>query len=242
MLFKKNILLLIAVYLLLTAILIISFAPLYMPVYVLTNGEKTVIFYSMIHVAEKKFYKQIEEELIQYKSKGYTYVYEGVEVFTKGQQTALEEAFHASINDRIDYSNRAGLISQPELNHLKDSDDIHADISANELLRVYDPEITKILNNPTMIPSLFSKLHESLSRSALRQNIRIYRYIFPLPKNVRSILIDYRDKKLYESIKTSKKMFFVIHYGEDHFNGFYNLLKTHDPRWKITNKKYLRAF
>lgn len=46
--------------------------------YTLTNGDKTVVFQGMTHIGLPSFYKQVGEELTDYRSKGYAIFLEGI--------------------------------------------------------------------------------------------------------------------------------------------------------------------
>lgn len=46
--------------------------------YTLTNGDKTVVFQGMTHIGLPSFYKQVGEELVDYRSKGYSIFLEGI--------------------------------------------------------------------------------------------------------------------------------------------------------------------
>lgn len=46
--------------------------------YTLTNGDKTVVFQGMTHIGLPSFYKQVGEELTDYRSKGYDIFLEGI--------------------------------------------------------------------------------------------------------------------------------------------------------------------
>lgn len=46
--------------------------------YTLTNGDKTVVFQSMTHIGLPSFYKAVGEELVDYRSKGYSIFLEGL--------------------------------------------------------------------------------------------------------------------------------------------------------------------
>lgn len=50
-----------------------------MPVYTLSNGEKTVQFQTMSHIARKKFYNDIQIDILKAKNKGAVLFYEGVQ-------------------------------------------------------------------------------------------------------------------------------------------------------------------
>ena len=49
-----------------------------MNTYTLTNGQKTVVFQSMSHIGLRSFYKEIGEEMNDYRNKGYRILLEGI--------------------------------------------------------------------------------------------------------------------------------------------------------------------
>lgn len=46
--------------------------------YTLTNGQKTVVFQSMSHIGLRSFYKEVGEEMTDYRNKGYRILLEGI--------------------------------------------------------------------------------------------------------------------------------------------------------------------
>ena len=50
-----------------TYISIFVSTPLKMKEYTLTNGEQTIVFQEMVHIGETDFYKQVEENLENYR-------------------------------------------------------------------------------------------------------------------------------------------------------------------------------
>lgn len=56
-----------------------SIAPATMPSYTISNGEKTIIFQTMIHIATPEFYQTVQQNIFDAKAQGYVYFYEGVQ-------------------------------------------------------------------------------------------------------------------------------------------------------------------
>lgn len=53
-------------------------APATLPRITITNGDKTVIFQSMMHIASPEFYTDIEADMRQLANEDYIFLYEGV--------------------------------------------------------------------------------------------------------------------------------------------------------------------
>src|ERR1039458_3292501 len=54
------------------------FMPLKMTRYTLTDGQHTIVFQTMIHIAHKEFYNNVEQDAKMYTDNGYVFLYEGI--------------------------------------------------------------------------------------------------------------------------------------------------------------------
>lgn len=50
----------------------------FMNTYTLTNGDKTIVYQSMSHIGLKSFYKSVQNDIADYRDKGYDIFFEGV--------------------------------------------------------------------------------------------------------------------------------------------------------------------
>lgn len=236
-------------WLILALLAAVSFVPISMKQYVLSNGQKTIVFQSMIHIASADFYHKIDGEIRAYKNSGYRLVYEGIYSDTPQQRQILSTRTGVSNSDRDGIAFDLGLVRQPEYFHLISENDINADLSAEQLLYLIPPAAntsvdTEHLDDNTNSESR-EKPNETLGKVSLRQNLRIYKNIFPedlLSVKLKTIIIDLRNNVLVNTIINGGHDKYFVAYGADHFPGFYKTLTDYDPNWRIIRKRYFEAF
>ena len=54
------------------------FEPVTVNRYIITNGNKTIIFQEMRHVGRTEFYKEVHYDILEHKEKEFLYLYEGI--------------------------------------------------------------------------------------------------------------------------------------------------------------------
>lgn len=124
-----------------------------MNTYTLTNGQKTVVFQSMGHIGLRAFYKEVGEEIIDYRQKGYRFFFEGIgstgyKPLRKGD-VGYEEAVtqynsyydvNKKILEKMDsesiYKNSKYTYQRIELSHYLAYDDEYADLSYSALFEL----------------------------------------------------------------------------------------------------------
>jgi len=65
--------------------------PAKFPLYEISNGEKTVLFQTMSHIASPEFCKEVQKEIYTAKNNGYVLFYEGVKPGKPENQIAFEK-------------------------------------------------------------------------------------------------------------------------------------------------------
>ncbi|MBS9775455.1 TraB/GumN family protein [Candidatus Gracilibacteria bacterium] len=227
--------------------------------YTISNGEKTVIFQSMMHIGREGFYKEIQQELTQAKKNGYVYFYEGVRPGKKENHKKFNEAlglqFDANLYKNI--SKMYGMTYQtPQMFlGLVNNLDFNIDTNIDEIMNEYEKitkgktiekqesfdankEIETVLN--TLTPrelEVFQYINKALlntlfSNEEIFKNLQIQgnKYLF-------DVILDKRNEHLVqEIIKSEHKKIFVT-YGALHFDGVLKMLQKNDKNWKIINTK-----
>lgn len=121
-----------------------------MNTYTLTNGQKTVVFQSMSHIGLRSFYKEVGEEITDYRNKGYRIFFEGIgatgyKPLRKGdlgyEAAVTKYNSYYDINKKIlekmdsesIYKNSKYTYQGIELSHYLSYDDEYADLSYSAL-------------------------------------------------------------------------------------------------------------
>lgn len=60
-------------------------------------------------------------------------------------------------------------------------------------------------------------------------------------QQLNKLILDFRNQKLYEAIVKEPRSKIYMTYGYDHFQGTFQLLKKHDPRWQVVSVKWMRT-
>ncbi|MCH7330629.1 hypothetical protein [Acinetobacter modestus] len=139
-----------------------------------------------------------------------------------------------------------------------------ADVDTRELKQEYerlmksDPDFAKAMNDreqpeqsqSEVVESLIEKLRNG-SESQKQMAGVLCRGIMTLvvgknhsaksDQQMDKLILNFRNKKIYESIINERRNKIYITYGFDHFQGTYKLLKQHDPSWKILTVKWMRT-
>lgn len=121
-------------------------APIMMPRITISNGEKTVIWQGMVHLAKKKFYDRLWGEIIFFRNNNYSIFYEGVGFKERLKENDLKYGYSKA--------NILNVVKQPEcLGNLSSLDTV-ADFSIDEfktalydnlIKRGYSPEYSTFL-------------------------------------------------------------------------------------------------
>jgi hypothetical protein len=89
------VLLLLLILMMAAALSVETVSPLEMPRYTITNGDKTVVFQTMTHIANANFYREVQGAILQSKEDGYTYFYESVSIDPKNIANIPESELRA---------------------------------------------------------------------------------------------------------------------------------------------------
>lgn len=233
-----------------------------MPQYHMTNGEKEIIFQSMIHIGSKDFYEQIQQEVEKAKKSGYVLFFEGVRPWTEENMDDFDQALGIQFTEDL-YDNFSQLynLTFQENNMflwLVNHKDYNVDLSIDEIMNFYRLEkrnTTEKKENPpvdvnTEILSHLSSLNDKqkyilvyVNRAILnfitkQENLREWILSATWQEDIFSIILNERDANLAKTVHESSEEKIIILYGMMHFEGFFEILKNFDSNWEITEKKY----
>jgi len=221
--------------------------------YTLSNGEKTIIFQEMSHVAETEFYKEIGSRLEKYRKEGFKFAYEQVLVNTEEEAREISELTNmdTKIYDKLgqileldNQSNHMGIVKEGDLN---------ADISGEDLVMALKKvkgkednslEGAQIINTLwTEDPSELRKyILKVLFRAAVIVSVSHADSVIDNGNYMQTVLLHSRNKVLHDKVKAFNANKLVIHYGAFHYKGFFELLKLEDPSWKVIKVEELVVF
>jgi len=230
------------------------FNPVTVNKYVLTDGNKTVVFQEMRHIGFGAFYKKVNEDVDHYRSQNYILGYEGI--FDIGNKEMY-------LGEKINYDNK--YIEQPISIGGFQKTDVNLDLNWFEIMDKIEKKLSvqnkehsekDSYKKETIadIPLLKNQLEmasdglDPLTYTA--ENIYRIRYFENLNNKYGidvasivhgshaiedSVIMDERNKIVADFIKESPNKNILIHYGAEHFKGILSLLKNSDSKWKIVS-------
>lgn len=242
-----------------------EFSPAKMPIYTLTNWEKTVVFQTMSHIWTPNFYESVKQNIINLKNNWYVLYFEWVRPGNEENHKAFNKALWVKLDEKtyLNMSKLYWLVNQDNeifLGLVNDLD-YNVDISIDEIMEKYENLKQKkslqnrIYNEPIDINDLIIKELSKLNQKELK----LFRYInksfvnmIIKSEKIQKIIQDnFANKELFEIILNKRneivaeKIIFsndkkiITIYWMLHFNGIFEILKQHDIRWRITQIDYL---
>ena len=93
-----------------------TFAPATLPRITITNGEKTVVFQSMMHIGSSSFYEDIKNDMERLKGEDFIFFYEGVQAGSAENTEQLNTLIGTNVSTEMyDVTAKVGdLITQDE--------------------------------------------------------------------------------------------------------------------------------
>lgn len=253
---------------------ITQFNPVLIPQITMTNGQKTIIFQGMQHVATEGFYKSVVYDLENSLSQDYVFLYEGVKpstpeidkwfetLITGGESLVDSYELMGSICG-LKFQNNYFMRLQKDM-LTNPTVYVIADVDTRELKQEYerlvetDTEFARTISErqkpqqdqSTVVEELIERLRNGSTSQKQMAGI-LCRGIMTLVLTKKSsseadqqldkLILNFRNKKLYESITTQSENKIYVMYGFEHFKGTYQLLKAEDPRWQIMSVKWMRT-
>jgi len=231
------------------------FAPIQMSRYTLSDGKNTVVFQSMIHIGEARFYKDIEIDAKKYTDDRYTFLYEGV------RPGKIDTSNKADVPTYNIMGYALGLSSQNDGDYFKfveDAGGINADVDSDWVLDQFakhhivikndgkQPTKEDIINEVRFIKAhrtLISAIGVPMTRISTRFG-NFMEYIHEATNshsNMMEVILVERNKVLYNNMEKSGSKIY-INYGALHFANLYDLMKKNNSNWHIVETKNFMAF
>jgi hypothetical protein len=227
-------------------------APATLPKITLSNGEKTVIFQSMMHIGSPWFYEDIRQDMERLKGQDYVFFYEGVRAGTPESIEKLSELMGMNVSEKMYriFAEMGGLITQNGDVFLGILPSTNVDLSTDEIITlageqnivasggVANENIIDVFEKSFPSMNAFQKnIIRIMSRGMM--NILLRTYTNPaLTQELQSsipvfdIILHQRNDLVVESIIASPIPNIYIHYGALHYEGIFAKLKEKDPRWQ----------
>ncbi len=235
--------------------------------YVLSNGDKKIIFQWLHHIWTREYYSEIRSHLDQKRWEGYaTVLLERLGTWTIENEKIFARATgYDDERDEIWQSLREsnGLIKQGYRFLLRDFSGYqyeYVDMSIDEIIQKAQTRYPDILQEYGSTQSW--KWEESTFWGYISRNITplgqryfssfvIFAFFFtpkvdistPKEENITADLeLNYRDEHLAEKLLDSPEKKILVLYGEWHIPGIYRNLRNVDPRWQLLETKEFRVF
>ncbi|MBW7954585.1 hypothetical protein H3C61_02105 [Candidatus Gracilibacteria bacterium] len=240
-------------------------SPATIPVYKITNGDKTVIFHGMSHIGTKDFYNKVKENIKKYKKLGYTLYFEGVRPGNEQNHKDFDNALGVKFDEKTydSFSKLYGLVNQDNsiFLNLVNNKDINVDVSMDDIMEKYNNiKQTSGLQNRQYNQPI--DINDVVVRELSKLNpkeLELFRYVnksfinFILKseeiqstiqnnfsnKELFEVILDERNKVIADKIIHSEDKNIIATYGLLHFKGIFELLKQNDVKWRIEKIDYL---
>lgn len=262
----------VTIFLSIILVLIWSFAyyyneinPASVPQYMISNGEKKVVFQWMSHIASQDFYDSVKKELTLKKEEGYVYYYEQVLPGTPENMEKFNKEIGIKVNKDL-YKNLSKLywvVPQDNSMYINiwKTKDYNIDMSIDEIMKIYNKknknneekwgiqEEKKILNIDKELINKLDSLHarelkllqyinKAFINAILWSEKMQYLMVSSLKnRSLGEVILGGRNKLLANKIISSADNKIFITYGALHFEGVLDILKKSDMNWKITQVK-----
>lgn len=126
-----------------------NISPAQMPLYTLSNGEKTLKFQTMSHIARQKFYNTVQLQISKAKRQGFVLFYEWVRPWSKESQLVFDTALGVEISPEFyeTFAKVYGVSHQKNEDFLNivNSQDFNIDLDIDTIVELYlervDPEV-----------------------------------------------------------------------------------------------------
>lgn len=241
--------------------------PAAMPEFTITNWVKVVKFQAMSHIWTKDFYNQIVENIKEHKNQWWVYFYEWVKPGTKENIETFNQAIWIEFDENL-YKNFSKLywVQNQDNNDflwLVNNLDFNIDLSMDEIVELYKDKINTKTNTWNIIKhkipvdankiilETLSWLNERQQKILVYINQAILNFIISSEwtqnfltnnftnKDLFDIILWKRNETLASTIIESKYDNIYITYWLLHFKWVLELLKEHDPKWRIIYTKNL---
>lgn len=241
--------------------------PLTIEQYTISNGEKTVVFQNMIHIASQNFYDTVAQQITKYKQDWYVYFFEWVQLWTQENNQAFDKALWVEFDEDL-YTNMSklyGLVPQNNAQFLwlVNDKDFNVDTNMDTIIWEYEEiktqkNIEKEYKQPVDISGETLNTLANLQWRELQILVFINQALLSaMTKNdelINTVQNNFWNQELYEVILNGRNKIVAKEIIESeydkifatywalHFEWILDILKQNDENWEIVETKYFYPF
>ncbi len=240
--------------------------PAKMPIYTISNSQKTVIFQNMSHIWSQNFYDSVIENIRKYKKEKFVLFYEGVRPWKEESMKDFDNALWVQFDEDL-YENFSKLYwvvyqNNEDLLWLVNNLDFNIDLGIDEIMEIYKEKSHKNNNNVSIQSKeaidLSQEIVSALSELSPRE-LSVLRYVnksiinFMIKNDgfrdtlienmwntsLFDVILDDRNKNLAKEIEDSEYNKIIVTYWLMHFDWVFSILKNNDNNWRIIKTDYI---
>lgn len=210
------------------------------PRYTLTNGTKTVVFQTMIHVGPAAFYDRIRDDITDHKRQGYVLFYEKV-AFSERMRRTYRGLMAMTGAGREVMANLLNLQVQPNDSFLGlvNADDHRVDIDGEDHEAGF-AALEADLNKADLEAGL-AELKDASPATRRLVTALIWAILggillldrWGLLRHRDPLILDRRNRLVVDALLATPHDRVYVIYGMAHFRGIWADLKARDPSWRI---------
>lgn len=246
------------------------YEPALLPEFTISNWDKTVVFQWMAHIWSDQFYKNIAQNVSNYKKQWYVLFYEWVRPWNKENSEKLNKLMWVEFNKKT-YVNLSKIYwlraqNNQEFLNLVNDKDYNVDVSMDEIITDYEKKYWPVKDKKTLLnskntnPIKVDSAVEEIINNITPRELEILKAInrammnmivksewlqeailqWTQQKDFFDIILNWRNKIIVNSINKSKDKKIVILYWLMHFNWVWSTLQKEDPNWSLKNIRYFK--
>jgi len=242
---------------------ILNVNPYTLKTYTLSNGDKEVVFQSMMHLAKEDFYKEVKTEIKEYKNDNYTILIEWVTLKDKKNLEKFQNLmwFNFGSNTYKQLANWMWLKEQDTMDLIgwkENLDNVkvkNADVSIDDLVSVYEKTTGKQLETyeqkqPVKVDmkpllDLTDKALTLFWKEALKtvrvawlnlsrfDTLQSFISSKVMKDGAMETILEFRNDNIVKVIGSETNKKLYLNYGALHFKGVFERLQKEDSSWKI---------
>lgn len=239
--------------------------PAKFPLYTLSNGERTLQFQTVSHIASPSFYLTIRNAIIAAKKEGTVLFFEWVRPGSEENMEAFNNALGVNFSENLyeNFSRLYGVVAQDNLLFLGywETPDINVDMDIDTIIELYkvkkwegsgtapereiiqvEDEILALLSvlTPREL-SVLQYINQSFLNFFMKQEGLQAYLLEQTGTDIFSVILWERDAYIATFIHESEYDNMFALYGKLHFEWVLRELRLHDMKWEIQSVVYTQV-